>query len=61
MPTSGLVLGCAGMAELALALQRDYGVPVLEGISCAIKLVEAMLYLELENSKVCGYAQPRLK
>lgn len=56
-----VVLGCAGMAELALALQRDYGVPVLEGISCAIKLVEAMLYLKLENSKVCGYAQPRLK
>jgi allantoin racemase len=56
-----IVLGCAGMAELGATLHDLHNIPVLDGISCAIKQVEAMIYLNLKNSNIGGYAKPRQK
>jgi len=56
-----IVLGCAGMSDLQAHLAREHQVPVLEGISCAVRLVESMIALGLENSKTGGYAWPRKK
>ena len=56
-----IVLGCAGMSDLQAHLAQKHQVPVLEGISCAIRLVESMIALGLENSKIGGYAWPRTK
>lgn len=56
-----IVLGCAGMAELGATLHELHNIPVLDGISCAIKQVEAMIYLNLKNSNIGGYAKPRQK
>jgi len=56
-----IVLGCAGMAELGATLHDLHNIPVLDGISCAIKQVEAMVYLNLKNSNIGGYAKPRQK
>jgi allantoin racemase len=56
-----IVLGCAGMADLAGALSRQHGVPVLDGVACAIKLCEGLVGLGLTTSKAGGYAQPRAK
>lgn len=56
-----IVLGCAGMTDLALALSDEHGVPVLDGVACAMKLCEALVGLGLKTSKVGAYAAPRQK
>lgn len=56
-----IVLGCAGMADLAGRLSQEVGVPVLDGVACAVKLAEALVQLGLRTSKVGGYAPPRPK
>lgn len=57
----GIVLGCAGMADLAGRLSNRHGVPVLDGVACAIKFAEGLAGLGLKTSKVGGYAAPRGK
>ena len=56
-----IVLGCAGMADLAHALSMEHGVPVLDGVSCAVKLAEGLTGLGLTTSAGGGYARPRGK
>jgi allantoin racemase len=52
------VLGCVGIVDLAADLSTRHGLPVLDGIACAIKLVEALVGLALKTSKIGGYAPP---
>jgi allantoin racemase len=56
-----IVLGCAGMAELAANLSRDYGVPVIDGVSAAVRQAEALVALGLATSKRGTYAPPVAK
>jgi allantoin racemase len=56
-----IVLGCAGMVDLASALAGQLGVPVLDGVGSAVKLCEAIVGLGLRTSKSGGYAWPRPK
>jgi len=56
-----IVLGCAGMADLAAALSAEHGLPVIDGVAAAVKLSEAMVGLGLRTSKAGGYAPPRPK
>ncbi len=51
-----IVLGCAGMADLAEMLARTHGLPVLDGVSCAVGLAEAMVKLRLSTSRLGGYS-----
>lgn len=53
-----IVLGCAGMADLADHLAQEHGLPVLDGVSCAVRLAEAMVGLGLRTSRLGGYAPP---
>lgn len=53
-----IVLGCAGMAGLAESLSLEHGLPVLDGVSCAVRLAEAMVGLGLRTSRRGGYAPP---
>ncbi|QFI70188.1 aspartate/glutamate racemase family protein [Sinorhizobium alkalisoli] len=53
-----IVLGCAGMADLARSLQRDYGVPVIDGVAAAVKQAEALVAQGLKTSKRSSYAAP---
>ena len=53
-----VVLGCAGMADLAGRLSAEHGLPVLDGVSCAVRLAEAMVGLGLRTSRLGGYAPP---
>ena len=53
-----IVLGCAGMADLAAAMSERFGVPVLDGLACAVGLCESMVRLGLRTSRVGGYAPP---
>lgn len=56
-----IVLGCAGMADLAAELSREHGAPVLDGVACAVRLAEAMAGLGLATSKRGAYAAPGRK
>jgi allantoin racemase len=53
-----IVLGCAGMADLAASLSEEHGVPVVEGVSAAVKLAESLIGLRLQTSKTGGWARP---
>ena len=56
-----LVLGCAGMADLPRALSDQLGVPVVDGVGAAVKLVESLVGMGLETSKAGGLAYPVAK
>ena len=46
-----IVLGCAGMADLAQELTAELRIPVIDGVSAAIKLVESLHGMGLTTSK----------
>ncbi|HVX80621.1 MAG TPA: aspartate/glutamate racemase family protein [Devosiaceae bacterium] len=56
-----IVLGCAGMADLAAELSREHGLPVIDGVTAAVKLAESLSVLRLATSKRGGYAAPLAK
>jgi allantoin racemase len=56
-----VVLGCAGMADLAARLSENHGLPVIDGVASAVKLAEAFGALGLKTSKIGAYAPPRPK
>jgi allantoin racemase len=56
-----IVLGCAGMADLAARLSEKHGLPVVDGVASAVKLAEAFGALGLKTSKIGAYAAPRPK
>ncbi|WP_255471083.1 aspartate/glutamate racemase family protein [Paracoccus sp. M683] len=56
-----VLLGCAGMSELALPLTQATGVVVIDGIVVAVKQAEALVGAGLKTSKVNAYDYPRLK
>jgi allantoin racemase len=56
-----VLLGCAGMVDLARRLTEETRVPVLDGVTAAVKMVEALVGLGLRTSKVCAYEPPRAK
>src|SRR3954470_10536891 len=53
-----IVLGCAGMADLAARLTEQHGLPVVDGVASAVKLAEAFGALGLKTSKIGAYAVP---
>lgn len=56
-----VVLGCAGMTNLAKQLSEKVGVPVLDGVACAVSLAESLARLGLRTSKRNTYAAPIAK
>lgn len=53
-----IVLGCAGMTDMAESVSQKFGVPVIDGVSAAIKLAEGLVSQQLQTSRVRGYAKP---
>ena len=52
-----IVLGCAGMADLAADLARRLGLPVIDGVAAATRMVEALVGLGLRDEqgrRLCG-------
>ncbi|MFL6840764.1 MAG: aspartate/glutamate racemase family protein [Bradyrhizobium sp.] len=56
-----IVLGCAGMADLAAELAEKHGLPVVDGVTAAVTLAEGLVRLGLETSRLGPYAEPRSK
>lgn len=53
-----VVLGCAGMADLTRQLTAKFGLPVIDGVASAVKMVEGLVAQGLKTSKVGGYSRP---
>lgn len=56
-----ICLGCGGMADLTERVIARTGVPVIDGVSAAVKLAEGLVIQGLSTSKVRTYAAPRPK
>ena len=59
--SDAIVLGCAGMAELCAEIEDALGAPVIEGVTAAVKWVEALVALRLATAKRGDYARPLSK
>lgn len=54
-----IVLGCAGMSQYRERIEREIGMPVIDGTLAAVKLCEAMVDMRLGTSKVLTFGWPR--
>ena len=59
--SGAIVLGCAGMSDLARRLRDALGVPVIDGVTVAVGLCEALVRCGLGTSKPGDYATPPVK
>jgi allantoin racemase len=59
--SGAIVLGCGGMADLASQISQEIGAPVVDGVSAAVKLVEAIVGMGLQTSKVGDLNYPIAK
>ncbi|MDW6004206.1 aspartate/glutamate racemase family protein [Vibrio mangrovi] len=53
-----IVLGCAGMVDLADKLSEQFSIPVLDGVTCAVSLCESLVRLKARTTRQGGYAPP---
>jgi allantoin racemase len=51
-----IVLGCAGMTDLMASFAEEFGVPVVDGVTCAATMAEALVACRLGTSKLLTYA-----
>lgn len=56
-----VVLGCAGMTDLCDWLSQTAGIPVIDGVTAATRLAEALAGAGYRTSKAGAYAYPRDK
>lgn len=56
-----ICLGCAGMTGMDKDLEAALDVPVLDGVVCALKLLEGFIGYGISTSKKRAYAQPGQK
>jgi allantoin racemase len=56
-----ICLGCAGMSGFDKELQQKLDVPVLDGVVCALKILELFNQYGLTHSKVMTYSTPLFK
>lgn len=56
-----ICLGCGGMAGLDEQIRQRTGVPVVDGVTAAVTIAEALVRQGLSTSKVRTYATPRPK
>ncbi len=56
-----IVLGCAGMADLASDLTAALGVPVVDGVAAAVTVLEGLVRRGLTTGKRGEYAAPPVR
>ena len=56
-----IVLGCGGMADLTEVIEKAVGLPIVEGVTSAVKLAESLVHLRLKTSKFGDLDFPRPK
>lgn len=50
-----LVLGCAGMGHAAKNISKTLGVPVLDGVTCALIIAQGLIKANITHSKMRRY------
>ncbi|MEC5211329.1 Asp/Glu/hydantoin racemase [Psychrobacter sp. PL15] len=53
-----VVLGCASMADLAEWLTEETGISVIDVVTVATRMIEALVRCRLKTSKIRAYALP---
>lgn len=56
-----ICLGCAGMGPLDKTVEAQVGIPVLDGVACAVKLVEGLVDYGLSTSRAAAFKEPEPK
>ncbi|AWN16707.1 Hydantoin racemase [Salinisphaera sp. LB1] len=56
-----ICVGCGGMAGLTSRVVAQTGVPVIDGVSAAVKLTEGLVAQNLSTSKARTFSEPREK
>jgi allantoin racemase len=56
-----IILGCAGLEPLTGRLTDALGVPIIDGVSAAVKMAEALVSLHLATSKAGEWDYPPAK
>jgi len=56
-----IVLGCGGMAEMADQVSLELGIPIIDGVRAAVKLIEGLHGLGIQTSKWGDYDYPLMK
>ncbi|PIC63635.1 Asp/Glu/hydantoin racemase [Sporosarcina sp. P13] len=56
-----ILLGCAGMADFADSLEKEFGVPVIDGVVAGVKFAEVLVDLGKKTSKLKTYKYPEKK
>lgn len=56
-----IVLGCAGMADFCRDISAQLGVPVIDGVSAGVKLVESLVSMGITTSRRDEFARPPAK
>ena len=51
-----VLLGCAGMADFCAEVSEEIGVPVVDGVTAGVAMVEALLRVGLRTSTRSEYA-----
>lgn len=50
-----IVLGCAGMTDLMAEFAGEFGLPVIDGVACAVAFAEGLVRARLSTSKANAY------
>ena len=50
-----IVLGCAGMTGMDKKLEKELGVPVLDGVVCALMILSGLIKYGVSISKIRRY------
>lgn len=53
-----IVLGCAGMVDVVNQLSKQFSIPILDGVTCAVSLCESMVRLNIKTTRQGGYTPP---
>lgn len=53
-----LILGCAGMGDLDKDIERELGVPVIDGIVSGLLIIESLIRYDKKTSKAAKYKNP---
>lgn len=56
-----ILLGCAGMTGLVKQLSDQFSIPVIDGVSAAVKMTEGLIAMGLTSSRINGYKAPLSK
>lgn len=51
-----IILGCAGLGDLATTLEADLGVPVIDGVVAGVALAHALLTAQITTSRANTFA-----